>query len=170
MTPMPGTPAEVRPDTATGSPVDLLPHRPPFRFVDRVSRLEPGVHVTAHMLVRADEPVLAGHFPGRPILPGVVVIEALAQAGAIALLADPRYAGTLPMLGGIDHARFRRQIVPGDEVVLAVDVIQLSARSGRARSVARVAGERAAAADLLFVIANPAEREPTIDPRPAMTR
>ena len=82
--------------------VALLPHRPPFRFIDGVDVLEPGVAVRARYVVTGDEPFLAGHFPGNPVFPGVLQLEALAQAGAIAVLADPRYAGKLPLFGGVE--------------------------------------------------------------------
>src|SRR5262249_57682074 len=81
--------------------VALLPHRPPFRFVDGVDACDPAGTVRAHYLVTGEEPFLAGHFPGNPIFPGVLQLEALAQAGAIALLSDPRYAGKLPLFGGV---------------------------------------------------------------------
>src|SRR3981081_3522538 len=83
-------------------PVALLPHRPPFRFVDAVDRLEPGKGIQAHYRVTGEEPFLAGHFPGNPVFPGVLQLEALAQAGAIAVLSDERYAGKLPLFGGGD--------------------------------------------------------------------
>src|SRR5438132_1735324 len=94
--------------------VALLPHRAPFLFVDDVDACEPAVSVRAHYRVTGDEPFLAGHFPGNPIFPGVLQLEALAQAGAIAVLADARYAEKLPLFGGVEDARFRRLVKPGD--------------------------------------------------------
>ena len=93
--------------------VALLPHRPPFRFVDAVDAHDPGVSVTARYLVTGDEAFLAGHFPGNPVFPGVLQLEALAQAGAIALLSDERYAGSLPLFGGVEDVRFRRMVQTG---------------------------------------------------------
>jgi 3-hydroxyacyl-[acyl-carrier-protein] dehydratase len=134
-------------------PVDLLPHRPPFRFVDVVDELVPGERIRARYRVTGDEAFLAGHFPGNPILPGVIQLEALAQAGAIALLSDDRYAATLPLFGGVEHVRWRRQVRPGDDLVLEAVLDQLSARGGWGRCRATVAGKVACTARLLFVLA-----------------
>ncbi len=134
-------------------PVSRLPHRPPFRFVDSADVSERDGSVQARWRITGDEPFLAGHFPGRPVVPGVLLIEALAQAGACGLLADPRYAGRLPLLGGVEEARFRRQVLPGDTVDLAVDIERLSARGGWARGLARVQKEECCRARLLFVLA-----------------
>ncbi len=108
----------------------LLPHRPPFRFVDAVDALDAGESVTARYRVTGDEAFLAGHFPGNPVFPGVIQLEALAQTGAIALLADARYAGKLPLFGGVERVRWRRVVHPGDELVMSVTLERLSARGG----------------------------------------
>jgi 3-hydroxyacyl-[acyl-carrier-protein] dehydratase len=133
--------------------VGLLPHRPPFRFVDAVDAHEPGVSVTARYTVTGDEPFLAGHFPGNPVFPGVLQLEALAQAGAIAVLSDARYAGRLPLFGGVEEVRFRRIVRPGDVLVLTVEMERLSARGGWGRGVARVGDEECCRARLLFALA-----------------
>jgi len=133
--------------------VALLPHRPPFRFVDAVDLLEHGASVTARYLVRGDEMFLAGHFPGNPVFPGVLQLEALAQAGAIAVLSDERYANSLPLFGGVEDCRFRRIVRPGDEITLAVEIERLSRRGGWGKGVATVDGEECCRARLLFVIA-----------------
>ena len=133
--------------------VALLPHRAPFLFVDDVDACEPAVTVRAHYRVTGDEPFLAGHFPGNPIFPGVLQLEALAQAGAIAALADPRYADKLPLFGGVEDVRFRRLVKPGDVLDLAVDIERLSARGGWGRGVASVAGAECCRARLLFAFA-----------------
>jgi 3-hydroxyacyl-[acyl-carrier-protein] dehydratase len=136
-----------------GDLVALLPHRPPFRFVDRVDEIVPGERVQARYQVTGDEAFLAGHFPGRPIFPGVIQLEALAQAGAIALLADPRYAGKLPLFGGVEAVRFRRQVVPGDELTLVVELERLSARGGWGQATSTVDGKTTCSGRLFFVLA-----------------
>jgi 3-hydroxyacyl-[acyl-carrier-protein] dehydratase len=133
--------------------VALLPHRPPFRFVDAVDAHEPGSSVQARYRVRGDEEFLAGHFPGNPVFPGVLQLEALAQAGAIALLSDARYAGALPLFGGVEDVRFRRMVKPGDEMTLSVEIERLSRRGGWGRGVATVGDEECCRARLLFVLA-----------------
>jgi 3-hydroxyacyl-[acyl-carrier-protein] dehydratase len=133
--------------------VALLPHRPPFRFVDAVDEHEPGARIQARYRVTGDEPFLAGHFPGNPVFPGVLQLEALAQAGAIALLSDARYAGKLPLFGGVEEVRFRRIVRPGDELVLDVELERLSARGGWGRGRATVDGQESCRARLFFAIA-----------------
>jgi len=109
--------------------------------------------VTARYRVTGDEPFLAGHFPGNPVFPGVLQLEALAQAGGIALLSDERYAGRLPLFGGVEAVRFRRVVRPGDELVLAVEMERLSARGGWGNGVARVDDAECCRARLLFALA-----------------
>lgn len=135
-------------------PVALLPHRPPFRFVDSVDDLVPGRSVVARYRVTGDEACLAGHFPGNPIFPGVLQLEALAQAGAIALLSLERFANSLPLFGGVDSVRFRRQVVPGDTLDLRVEMRQLASRAGRALGEVFVDGTRTCSAQLMFVLAD----------------
>jgi 3-hydroxyacyl-[acyl-carrier-protein] dehydratase len=132
--------------------VALLPHRPPFRFVDAVDACAPGVSVEARYRVTGAEPFLAGHFPGDPVFPGVIQLEALAQAGAIAVLADARYAGKLPLFGGVEAVRFRRIVRPGDELALRVDMERLSARGGWGRGVARVGDAECCRGRFLFAM------------------
>ena len=133
-------------------PSEVLPHRPPFLFVTAVSAVEPGASASGTWMLTGDEPFFAGHFPGRPTLPGVLMVESLAQLGGIAVLLDPRYAGKLPLFGGIERARFRRQVVPGETLELEVTMDRLSARAGRGHGRAGVGGQTACEADLLFVI------------------
>jgi 3-hydroxyacyl-[acyl-carrier-protein] dehydratase len=133
--------------------VALLPHRAPFRFVDGVDELEPGARIGAHYTVTGQEPFLAGHFPGNPVFPGVLQLEALAQAGGIAVLADERYAGKLPLFGGVEECRFRRIVRPGDRITLTVEMERLSARGGWGRAIASVDGEECCRARLFFAFA-----------------
>jgi 3-hydroxyacyl-[acyl-carrier-protein] dehydratase len=134
------------------APADVLPHRPPFLFVSTVTAVEPGHSASGTWVLTGDEPFFGGHFPGRPTLPGVLMVESLAQLGGIAVLLDPRYAGKLPLFGGIERARFRRQVVPGDTLQLEVTMDRMSARAGKGHGVAAVDGQTACEADLLFVI------------------
>ena len=134
------------------APADVLPHRPPFLFVSSVSAVDPGRSASGVWVLTGDEPFFSGHFPGRPTLPGVLMVESLAQLGGIAVLLDERYAGKLPLFGGIERARFRRQVTPGDTLQLEVTMDRLSASAGKGHGVSSVDGQTACEAELLFVI------------------
>ncbi len=135
-------------------PADVLPHREPFLFVDEIVAVDPGRSAVGRWHLTGNEAFFAGHFPGRPTLPGVLMVEALAQLGGIAVLADERYAEKLPLFGGIEKARFRRQVVPGETLELEVTVGRLSARAGTGHGRAHVDDRTACEADLLFVLAD----------------
>ena len=130
----------------------ILPHRYPFLLIDRVIEIVPGERVVALRNVTANEPQFTGHFPDRPIMPGVLLVESLAQAGVVAVLSYPQNRGKLVLFAGIDECRFRRVVVPGDTLRLEVTVEKLGRVSGRARAVATVDGEVAAEAVLSFIM------------------
>lgn len=135
-------------------PADILAHRPPFLFLDEIVELNPGQSAKGLWHLSGDEDFFAGHFPGRPTLPGVLMVEAIAQLGAVAVLTDERFAGKLPLFGGVDNARFRRQVGPGDTLELEITMGRLSARAGKGSGQAILNGELACSADLLFVVVN----------------
>ncbi len=141
--------------TELPAPIDLLPHRPPFLLVDRLVELEPGERIVAEWTTTGDEYFYPGHFPGRPTLPGVLQVEALAQTGACAVLSNPDFAGRLPLFGGVDKVKFRRQVVPGETLRLEVTLDKLGRRAGKGTGLASVNGELACQANLLFVIVDP---------------
>lgn len=136
------------------TPEAVLPHRPPFLFVDRISQLEPGVHAVGHWKLNGDEWFFPGHFPGRPTLPGVLMCEAIAQVGAYTVLTSPGMAGKLPLFGGLDAARFRKQVGPGDELEIVVELGRMSARAGKGAGKALLNGEVACECELMFVLVN----------------
>jgi 3-hydroxyacyl-[acyl-carrier-protein] dehydratase len=137
------------------TPADILPHRPPFLFVDEVTALVPGESAAGLWRLSGDEWFFLGHFPGRPTLPGVLMCEAVAQLGAVAVLTDERFAGKLPLFGGLDRARFRRQVVPGDTLELSVSLGRMSVRAGKGTGLASVNGQIACECELMFVIVDP---------------
>jgi 3-hydroxyacyl-[acyl-carrier-protein] dehydratase len=131
---------------------EILPHRDPFLFLDEVVELLPGERVVARKLVREDEWFLTGHFPGRPIMPGVIIVEAMAQTGAVAVLADEANRGKLALFAGIDDVRFKRMVVPGDELELTCELERVRGPIGRGKATAAVDGELAARGTLTFAV------------------
>lgn len=138
--------------TPLPNPRDLLPHREPFLLVDRLTAIDPGKSVSGVWSLTGEESFFAGHFPGRPTLPGVLMLEALAQVGACGLLSEERFRGKLPLFGGAEKVRFRRQVLPGDDLDLEVEILRLGSRAGKARGTASVEGETACQAEITFVI------------------
>ena len=130
----------------------ILPHREPFLLIDEVVELELGVRAVARKTVREDEWYLAGHFPGRPIMPGVLIVEAMAQTGAVAVLSEEENRGRLALFAGIDDVRFKRLVLPGDELELTCVLERIRGPIGKGRATAHVDGELAARGTLTFAV------------------
>jgi 3-hydroxyacyl-[acyl-carrier-protein] dehydratase len=130
----------------------ILPHREPFLLLDEVIEMEPGARVVARKRVREDEWYLAGHFPGRPIMPGVLMVEALAQTGAVAVLSEEQNRGKLALFAGIDDVRFKRIVEPGDLLELVCDLERVRGPIGRGKARATVEGELAVRGTLTFAV------------------
>lgn len=133
----------------------ILPHRDPFLLLDEVLELEPGRRVAARRVVTTDD--CAGHFPGNPIMPGVKMVEALAQAGAVAVLSEPEHSGKLALFAGIDDVRFKRIVRPGDDLRLECEVEAVRGPIGRGKARATVDGELAVRGTLTFAVTSDAE-------------
>ena len=130
----------------------ILPHREPFLLIDEVLELEPGERVVARKTVRPDEWYLAGHFPGRPVMPGVLIVEGMAQTGAVAVLSQEENRGRLALFAGIDDVRFKRVVRPGDVLTLECIVETVRGPVGRGKAEARVDGDLACRATLTFAV------------------
>lgn len=131
---------------------EIIPHRYPILMVDRITELEEGRRAVGLKNVSANEPYFQGHFPGYPVMPGVLILEAMAQVGAVMVLKMPEYAGKIALYAGVDKARFRRQVVPGDQLRIVVEVIKLRGIIGKAAATAYVGEEVAAEAELMFAV------------------
>jgi len=131
---------------------EIIPHRYPFLLVDRIEELEEGKRVVAYKNVTMNEYFFQGHFPQEPVMPGVLIIEALAQAGAVALLLMEKYKGKIAYFTGIDKAKFRQRVVPGDTLKLEVEIIKIKGPAGIGKALATVNGKTAAEAELMFFI------------------
>ena len=132
--------------------MEILPHRQPFLLIDTVEELTPGISATAKKCVSYNEPYFAGHFPTEPVMPGVLIIEALAQTGAVAILSLPENKGKTAYFAAIKDAKFKRKVVPGDVLVLKTEIIKSKGLMGIGKAEATVNGELAVAAELTFAI------------------
>jgi 3-hydroxyacyl-[acyl-carrier-protein] dehydratase len=127
-----------------------MPHRYPMLLVDRIIEMEPGKYAKGLKNVTINEPFFQGHYPGKPIMPGVLIIEAMAQAGAVMLLATPEHEGKIPLIGAIDNVKFKRMVVPGDQLITLVELEWVRGSIGRFRGTATVDGELAAQMQMTF--------------------
>ena len=132
--------------------MEILPHRPPFLLVDRIVECEPGRSAKGVKCVSMNEPFFPGHFPGQPIMRGVLILEALAQTGAVAALSLPENRGRLAVFGGVKNCRFKKPVTPGDVLELSCELVERRGPIGYGKAVARVGGKIAAQAELTFVI------------------
>ena len=130
----------------------IIPHRYPFLLIDRVSELEPGVRAVGHKNVTINEPFFAGHFPDYPLMPGVLVIEALAQVGAVALLSLPQHQGKLALFAGLDEVRFKAQVRPGDALRLVVGLQAIKLGIGKGQAEAYVGDKLVVSGQMLFAL------------------
>lgn len=132
--------------------MDIIPHRYPFLLIDSIEELEPGVRAAGRKCVTMNEPYFQGHFPGNPVMPGVLIIEALAQVGAVAILSQPEWKGRTAYFAGIDKAKFRQKVMPGDVLHLETTIYKVKGPVGVGKAVATVNGKIAAQAELTFAI------------------
>lgn len=132
--------------------MDILPHRSPFLLIDTVEELQPGVKCVAKKNVTMNEPHFMGHFPENPVMPGVLIIEALAQTGAVAILCQDEWKGKTAYFAGINNAKFKQKVVPGDTLELTTEIIKVKGPIGVGKAVARVNGKVACMAELTFAI------------------
>ncbi|KOF58212.1 MULTISPECIES: 3-hydroxyacyl-ACP dehydratase FabZ [Clostridium] len=132
--------------------MEIIPHRYPMLLIDRVEEIEPGKRAVGYKNVTMNEQIFQGHYPGKPIMPGVLMVEALAQLGGVAILSLDKYKGKKPILGGIKNAKFRRMVVPGDVLKLEIEIVKVKGPAGIGKGVATVNGEKAVEAEITFMI------------------
>ena len=130
----------------------VIPHRPPFLLIDRITEMTVGERAVAIKNVSMNEPFFVGHFPQEPVMPGVLIVEAMAQAGAFCILSMPDYAGKTAYFGGLDKVKFRRKVVPGDVLTLTVEIVKLKSKAGIGRGTAALDGQKAAEAEFTFLL------------------
>lgn len=132
--------------------MDILPHRQPFLLIDTVEELEAGLRAVAKKNVSFNEPYFAGHFPGNPVMPGVLILEALAQTGAVVILSQPEWKGKTAYFAGVNKVKFKRKVLPGDTLVLETRIVKMKGSMGVGEAVAYVDGKVACSAELTFAI------------------
>lgn len=132
--------------------MEIIPHREPFLLIDRIDEYEPGVSARGIKNVTYNEYFFRGHFPEEPVMPGVLIIEALAQTGAVSILSKEENKGKIAFFGGIDKARFKRKVVPGDTLTLSVEIIKQKGPVGIGKAIAKVGDELAVSAELTFFV------------------
>lgn len=131
---------------------NILPHRYPFLLVDKIEEIEPGKRAVGYKNVTMNEYFFQGHFPQEPVMPGVLIIEALAQVGAVSLLSMEENKGKIAYFGGINKAKFRKKVVPGDVIKLEVEIIRMKGPAGIGKGIATVNGKKAAEAEIMFAV------------------
>lgn len=131
---------------------EIIPHRDPFLLIDSIAEIEEGKRAVGIKRVRADEPFFKGHFPGYPVMPGVLIVEALAQTGAVVILSQKESRGKIAFFGGIDKFRFKKEVRPGDELKLEVEIIKIRGPIGKGKGTAYVNDEVVATGELMFAV------------------
>ena len=131
---------------------EILPHRYPFLLVDKITEMEEGKRVKGYKNVTINEPFFQGHFPEYPVMPGVLVLEALAQVGAVAVLSMEQFKGKNPLFAGADEVKWRRQVMPGDKLELECEIIKIKGPIGIGKALATVDGKKACEAEIMFAI------------------
>jgi 3-hydroxyacyl-[acyl-carrier-protein] dehydratase len=132
--------------------MEIIPHRFPMLLIDKVEELEEGKKAVGYKSVTMNEPFFQGHFPGNPVMPGVLIVEAMAQLGAVTLLSMEQFKGKTPLFGGIKNAKFRGMVVPGDMLKLEIEIVKIKGPAGIGKGLATVDGKKVAEADLTFML------------------